>query len=199
MLKPFLLTLISWGPWGLLLLATLDSVGVPIVSGVDALLIAVAAVDPKQAYLAAVCAIVGSVFGSYILFAIARKGGQVMLEKHTSHGKGLKLRNWFEKYGLLTVFIPALSPVPLPMKIPVFCAGALEVRARSFLCVVALARVIRYFALAYLGQHYGRYTFPYLKHHWPVVLAIVLGLCAIAVILLRVINKQNQQESSLAL
>jgi membrane protein YqaA with SNARE-associated domain len=192
LLKPFLLTLISWGPWGLLLLATLDSVGVPIVSGVDALLIAVAAVDPKQAYLAAACAIIGSLVGSYILFAIARKGGQVMLEKHTSSGKGLKLRNWFEKYGLLTVFIPALSPVPLPMKIPVFCAGALEVRTRSFLAVVALARVIRYCVLAYLGQHYGRYTFSYLKHHWLIVVAVVLALCAVAVVLLRVINKQDR-------
>jgi len=199
LLKPFLLTLISWGPWGLLLLATLDSIGVPIVSGVDALLITVAAVDPKQAYLAAACAIVGSLIGSYILFAIAKKGGQVMLEKHTSSGRGLKLRNWFEKYGLLTVFIPALSPVPLPMKIPVFCAGALEVRTRSFLSVVALARVIRYFALAYLGQHYGRYTLSYLEHHWLIVLAIVLGLCALAVILLRVINKQDQTESHVAL
>lgn len=199
MLKPFLLTLVSWGPWGLLFLATLDSVGVPIVSGVDALLIAVAAVDPKEAYLSAVCAIVGSLIGSYILFAIARKGGQVMLEKHTSTGKGLKLRNWFEKYGLLTVFVPALSPVPMPMKIPVFCAGALEVRTRSFLSVVALARVIRYFTLAYLGQHYGRYTFSYLKHHWFAVLAVVLVLCAVAVVLLRVINKQNRTESRVAL
>jgi membrane protein YqaA with SNARE-associated domain len=163
------------------------------------LLIGVASVDPRQAYFAALCAIVGSVAGSYILFAVAKKGGQVMLEKHTSTGKGLRLRNWFEKYGLLTVFIPALSPVPLPMKIPVFCAGALEVRTRSFLSVVALARIIRYFALAYLAQHYGRYTFPYLKHHWPVVLAVVLGLCAVAVILLRLINKPDRKESRLVL
>ena len=79
MLKPFLQILISWGPWGLLLLAVLDSLGIPIVGGVDALLIAVSTVEPQQAYLGAVCAILGSVIGSYILFAIARKGGHVML------------------------------------------------------------------------------------------------------------------------
>jgi membrane protein YqaA with SNARE-associated domain len=158
------------------------------VGGVDALLIAVATVEPRQAYLAAVCAIAGSLVGSYVLFTLARKGGHVMLAKHTSHGTGLKLRNWFERYGLLTVFIPALSPVPMPMKIPVFCAGALEVRARSFLAVVALARIIRYFVLAYLGQRYGHYTVPFLKSHWPVVLVGVLLLCGCAVILLRFVN-----------
>jgi membrane protein YqaA with SNARE-associated domain len=167
-----------------LVLAALDSIGVPIVGGVDALLIAVSTVEPDKAYLAAVCAIVGSLAGSYFLFAIAQKGGHVLLAKHTSHGTGLKLRNWFEKYGLLTVFIPALSPIPLPMKIPVFCAGALEVRLRSFLCVVAFARIIRYFTLAYLGQRYGRYTLPFLKAHWGVVVVSVLALCAVAIVVL---------------
>jgi membrane protein YqaA with SNARE-associated domain len=191
LLKPFLEILISWGPWGLLLLAALDSVGIPIVGGVDAMLIAVSVVEPKNAYFAAVCAIAGSLAGSYFLFAIAQKGGQVMLAKHTSHGTGLKLRNWFERYGLLTVFVPALSFVPMPLKIPVFCAGALEVRVRSFLAVVALARVIRYFTLAYLGQRYGRYTLPFLKAHWPAVLLTVLVLCAVAIAVLRVVNRDQ--------
>lgn len=191
MLKPFLQILISWGPWGLLLLAALDSVGVPIVGGVDALLIAVSTLEPASAYLAAVCATIGSLAGSYFLFAIAQKGGHVMLEKYTSHGTGLKLRNWFERYGLLTVFVPALSIVPMPLKIPVFCAGALEVRARSFLAVIALARVIRYVTLAYLGQRYGRYTLPFLKAHWPAVLLAVLVLCVVAIAVLRVVNRDQ--------
>ena len=185
MLKPFLAILISWGPWGLLLLAALDSIGVPIIGGVDALLIAVSTVEPNSAYLAATCAIAGSLAGSYFLFIIARKGGHIMLAKHTSHRTGLRLHNWFERYGLLTVFVPALSPVPMPMKIPVFCAGALEVRTRSFITVVALARIIRYFTLAYLGQRYGRYTLPFLKAHWGAVLLSILALCAVAVFALR--------------
>ncbi|MFZ0594390.1 MAG: VTT domain-containing protein [Bryobacteraceae bacterium] len=171
------------------MLAALDSVGIPIVGGVDALLIALATVDSKNAYLSASCAIAGSLAGSYFLFAIAQKGGHVMLEKYTSHGSGLRLRNWFERYGLLTVFVPALSPVPLPMKIAVFCAGALEVRTRSFLAVVALARVIRYFTLAYLGQRYGRYTVPFLKAHWPVVLVSIVVLCVAAIAVLRIVNR----------
>lgn len=157
--------------------------------GVDALLIAIATVSPENAYFAALCAIAGSVAGSYVLFAIARKGGEVMLEKHTSHGTGLKIRRWFERFGLLAVFVPALSPIPLPMKIAVFCAGALEVRARSLLAVVTLARVIRYFALAYLGQRYGQYTLAFLKAHWFVVLLFVIVLSVAAVAVLRLVNR----------
>jgi membrane protein YqaA with SNARE-associated domain len=142
----------SWGPPGLLFLAGLDSVGVPIVGGVDALLIAVSTVSPKQAYLAAILAVCGSLIGSMILYLIARKGGEVLLAGHTSSKRGRKLRHWFEQYGLITVFLPAISPLPLPMKIPVFCAGALRVRIVSFMAAVAVARLIRYFVLANLGQ-----------------------------------------------
>lgn len=175
------------------MLAALDSLGVPIVGGVDALLIAVSTVEPEYAYLGAICAILGSILGSYILFAIARKGGHVMLANQTSHGMGLRLRNWFERYGLLTVFVPAVSPLPLPMKIPVFCAGALEVRTRSFIAVVALARCIRYFALAYLGQQYGRDTLSYLKSHWLAVVVVVVALCAFAIVLLRMVNRKQPE------
>jgi membrane protein YqaA with SNARE-associated domain len=174
-----------------LLLSALDSIGIPIVGGVDALLIAVAVVEPGQAILGAVCATIGSVAGSYFLFSIARRGSHVFLAKHTTHGTGRRLHNWFEQYGLLTVFIPAVSPIPLPMKIPVFCAGALEVRTRSFLTVVALARVIRYFTLAYLGQRYGHHTLVFLRVHWVAVVVIVAILCAAAMTVLRIVNRER--------
>jgi len=47
-----------------LLLAIADSAGVPIVGGVDALLIAIAVSRPRLAYISAICAIIGSLIGS---------------------------------------------------------------------------------------------------------------------------------------
>ncbi len=181
----------SWGPPGLLVLAALDSAGVPIVGGVDALLIAIALISPEQAYLAAACALVGSLMGCLALFTIARKGGHALLAKYTESGRGRQLRHWFERYGLVTVFVPALSPLPLPMKIPVFCAAVLEVRTATFLAVVLLARVIRYFGLAFLAQRYGQDTIPFLKAHWKEVLGVVLGLCAVTILLLRTIDRKK--------
>ena len=183
--------LISWGPQGLLFLAILDSAGLPVVGGVDALLVAVSTSTPKFAYLAAAYAVVGSLAGSLILFAIARKGGEVLLTKYISGRKGARLHLWFQRYGLVTVFIPALSPLPLPMKVPVFCAGALQVRIGYFVAVVLSARTIRYFALAYLGRHYGHRTLQFLVTHGLLVTSIAIAL-AIAVLLFLRLYQRHQ-------
>jgi membrane protein YqaA with SNARE-associated domain len=186
--KGFVAALMSWGPPGLFLFAVLDSAGLPVVGGVDFLLVAIAANHPEQAYWAAVCAIAGSLLGSSVLFGIARKGGEVLLARYIASRRGARMHAWFERYGLVTVFIPALSPLPLPMKIPVFCAGALEVRWAFFIGVILSARTMRYFALAFLGLRYGQMTFSLLRTHlWAVVL-LALGLAAVALLVLRVIE-----------
>ncbi|MBV8073632.1 MAG: DedA family protein [Acidobacteriaceae bacterium] len=162
------------------MLAVFDSAGLPIVGGVDALLIAFSSTHPQRAYIAAAGAVVGSLAGSLVLFYIARKGGEVLLARHTGSRLGARLHRWFYRYGLVTVFIPALSPIPLPMKVPVFCAGALRVRVGYFATVVVAARMIRYFALAYFGAKYGQETFTYITSHGKLfgVIAAVLALAA---------------------
>jgi membrane protein DedA with SNARE-associated domain len=192
-LKQLIQTLIAWGPHGLLLLAIADSAGVPLIGGVDLLLIGVSAQRPGAAYWAAICAIIGSLIGSSILFGIARKGGEVFLAKYISQGRGKRLHAWFERYGLVTIFVPAASFIPLPMKIPVFCAGALEVRWSSFLVVVLAARVLRYFTLAFLAQRYGVTTVTFIKMH---ALATALVAAAIAVILIAVLRRVQPREET---
>ena len=153
----------------------------PIVSGVDALLIVIATNQPNLAYLAALMAIAGSVIGSLILFFLARKGGEVLLAKYVSTPKGAKMHLWFQRYGLATVFIPALSPLPLPMKIPVFCAGALQVRIAYFVAVVISARTMRYLALAYMGRNYGTQAWELVrKHGWQIGLAALAIAAAVS-------------------
>jgi membrane protein YqaA with SNARE-associated domain len=167
--------------------------GIPLVGGVDALLITVSVVNSSQAYLAAICAIIGSLAGSAVLFGIARKGGEALLSKHTSGRHGARLRRWFESYGLVTVFIPALSPIPMPMKVPVFCAGALEVRWSFFLAVVFAARTLRYLALAYLAIRFGSGTLPFLASHWEVILGIIVILSAATVVFIRLAQRRSRQ------
>lgn len=187
-------TLIAWGPHGLFVLAIFDSAGLPIVGGVDALLIAVSVNQPHRAFLAALWAILGSLCGSLILFGIARKGGEVLLSKHIASRTGARLHRWFERYGLVTVFIPAVSPLPLPMKVPVFCAGALEVRWSYFISVVSAARAIRYFALAYLALHYGHSTFQFLESHLLAVGSIGLGLAIAAILALQIAEHYDPEQ-----
>lgn len=188
-------TFLSWGPQGLFLLAVLDSAGIPVVGGVDALLIAIAVDKPSQAYWASLCAIFGSLAGSLILFSIARKGGEVLLSKQIASRQGKRLHSWFERYGLITVFVPALSPLPMPMKVPVFCAGALGVRWAYFIAVVLAARTIRYLALAYLALHYGQQTFQFLEMHAIGAAALAVSLAILAIVILQLVARRERLRS----
>jgi membrane protein YqaA with SNARE-associated domain len=158
-----------------------DSTGVPMVGGVDALIVLVAIVNRSQAYLAAATAILGSLIGSLILFLIARKGGEEYHRRYTSSARASKLRAWFDEYGLLTVFVPAFVPIiPLPLKIFIISAGALEESPVTFSVVLLAARIPRYWFLAWLGLRLGNDTLPFLRHHiWELVLlasALFVGL-----------------------
>jgi len=174
--------LIEWGLPGLFLIALLDSAGLPLPTGVDALLITLTAVRPSLAILAVILATTGSAIGCLFLFYIARKGGQRYLDKHTQTGKARQFREWFQRYGLVTVFVALLSPIPIPTKVFVLSAGALGVRPLSFLLAVMAGRIPRYIGLAYLGAQLGTHSTAWLKEHaWhlagvALVLAVALYL-----------------------
>lgn len=180
-MKGFVARLVALGPAGLLTLALLDSAGVPLYPGPDLLIIVLASQHPAAAYLYALLASGGSLVGALILFYLARRGGQLYLDRKTATGRGAQLRHWFQHYGLVTVFVPALVPlVPLPLKVFVLCAGALSTSPFAFAAVILGARLPRYFALAYLGSHFGKDSWDYLKHNagWLVLgaVALLLGL-----------------------
>lgn len=163
------------GPPGILVLALLDTV-IPVAGVFDALLAILAAQRPALGWWCAACAVIGSTAGNYILFQTARNGGKRFLDKASDSPRGHRFRAWFERYGLITVFIPALIPIPMPLKLFVVSAGALGTRLRTFLAVVLLARTLRYFGLAWLGINLGRDAAGFLKAHVLhfIVFAVVL-------------------------
>ncbi|BDC49958.1 hypothetical protein F183_A22740 [Bryobacterales bacterium F-183] len=164
-MKEFVARLVAWGPQGLFLLALLDGIGVPLPGGVDFLLVVLAASDPAKAYQFAAITTVASIGGGVILYYLAQKGGEALLRKHTSTGNGRKFKRWFQRYGLVTLFIPAFVIVPLPLKVFVICAGALGIRFRAYLLTLLVARIPRFFALAWLGATYGKDAWPWIKSH----------------------------------
>lgn len=188
-MRKLAIALISWGPLGVFLLAVLDSAGIPLPTGVDLAIVTLATVNPATAYLTALIATAGSAAGSMILFWIARKGGEAYLERHSLSPRGKKFRIWFQRYGLLTVFIPALLPIPLPMKLFVISAGALGVRAHSFLIVVMLARIPRYFGLAYLGSSMSENPMVFLRAHVLHLTAFALALFVFLMLLVKVSDR----------
>ena len=163
----------------------MDSLGVPLVGGVDALLIYVAVKTPQMAYIAAATATAGSILGNLLLFRTARYGVRRFAGEETPDGKRQKFRVWFQRYGLLTVFIPAVTPfVPLPLKVFVVSAGAMHTPVGRFLAVVLLARVIRYFGEAYLGIRLGEDAHGFLtRNGWNIAgIAVATALMLVGLI-----------------
>ena len=184
-MKRFVSALMTLGPVGVFLLALVDGIGVPIPGGVDFLLVLLAAKSSSQAYYFAGVTGVGSLIGGMILFYIARKGGEAYLEKYTKEGRGLRIKQWFLEYGLVTVFIPALLVIPLPLKIPEVCAGALGVRALPFFLTLLAARVPRYFGMAYLGAQMGEGSWTWVKGHvWHMTAFAILLFVALYLLIL---------------
>lgn len=155
----------AWGPAGILLLSILDSTGVPVAGVFDALLILIAAERPSIAWLCASLAVAGSMAGNILLFSAARRGGRRFMNKAAPEGKGARFRGWFQRYGLVTVFVPALMPIPMPLKLFVISAGVLGTSMAQFLTVVLIARCLRYFGAAWLGVTLGRESAGFLKAH----------------------------------
>jgi len=186
------LTLQSWGPAGALALAALDSAGIPLPGGVVALIVAIAATNPAAGWLTAALAVVGSAIGSLVLFGIARKGGQAYLDRHTVSPRATRLRAWFQQYGLVTVFVPALIPFPMPLKVFVLSAGATGVPPSRFLAVILAARIPNYFAMAWLGMRLGDGALPWLKSH--TLEFSIAGLVLIGVLIL-LIGRMNRSST----
>jgi membrane protein YqaA with SNARE-associated domain len=158
--------LVSWGPLGLFVLAALESAGPPTPGGTDFVLLALAVARPSDAALMALMAIAGSLLGSVVFYEITRKGGEKLLARYTSSGRGARFRMWFQRYGLSTVFVSALVPVPiLPFKVFAACAGATGVSRPRFFLTLAAARIPRYFGLAYLGAKLGEGSTVWVKSH----------------------------------
>jgi membrane protein YqaA with SNARE-associated domain len=157
--------LTAYGPPGVFLLALFDSLGIPLPAAMDALLLFIAWKSPEHAYVSAALAIAGSLIGNIGLFAAARGGARRWVNAIPEPDKPQRFRAWFQRYGLITVFIPAMFPIPLPLKAFVISAGALRTRLESFIAVILLARVIRYFGEAYIGIQLGEHAQQFLRHN----------------------------------
>lgn len=157
----------------------------------DLLLVSISVLDPTKAYLAATLAVIGSLVGNMVLFYVARKGGRAYLERKASSERARKLRRWFLRYGLLTVFIPALVPIPLPTKVFVLSAGALGVSPLSFGLTILIARIPRYFGMAWLGAKVGEQSVDYLRAHVWELVAFAAVLFAFLYLLIKLRDRMS--------
>lgn len=182
--------LVTYGPWGIFLIGFIDSLGIPLPATMDALLILIAVKAPHRAYLAALMAVLGSLGGNLALFLGIRHGSRLLIKTVPEPGKPGRFRDWFRRYGLVTVFVPAVIPVlPLPFKVFVVSAAYLHTPLRRFLAVILIARLLRYFGEAYLGVRLGAGASAFLAHNAWTLAGVALAAVAAVVLVLRWIDR----------
>ena len=118
---------------------------------------------PSAAFYFPLFAAIGSVIGCNLLYTIVRRGGQAVLRKRFNLQSIKRVERAYERFGFLAIGIPAILPPPLPFKIFVATAGALEYPRWKFLLTVMIARSFRYYVEGILAVFYGRRVLLFMK------------------------------------
>jgi membrane protein YqaA with SNARE-associated domain len=172
--KSALRWLVHLGGPGLILLGVIDNSPIPLPGSMDVATILLAAHHRNLWVYYAMMATAGAVFGGYLTYRMARKGGKETLEKRFSKRKTARVYAIFERWGLAAVAIPAILPPPFPIVPMLLAAGAMQYSTRKFLAALAVGRGIRYTILAYLGAHYGRHIVRFFaRYYWPVLFVLI--------------------------
>jgi membrane protein YqaA with SNARE-associated domain len=179
-LKTVLASIQAWatslgGP-GLFVVAALDSSFLSFPQVNDLLIILLSTKSPALMPYYAAMTTVGSLLGCFVLYAFARRGGDVFLRKRVSGprlARGLAL---YQRHGLLAVIVPALLPPPMPFKLFVLLAGAARVSPLKFAAAILVGRGIRYFGQGYLAVLYGERAFAIVEQNGAIVGLVLAGL-----------------------
>src|ERR1051326_5458227 len=147
--------------------------------------------DPTAAYYFPLFAAMGSVLGCHILYTIIRRGGQAVLRRRFSLASIKRVEHAYERYGFLAIGIPAILPPPLPFKIFVATAGALEYPRWKFLLTVMIARSFRYYLEGILAVYYGRRVLLFIKDNGLVIVSMVGTVILIGLIIYFVIRQRK--------
>jgi membrane protein YqaA with SNARE-associated domain len=180
----FLAAVEAWarelGGAGLFVIALLDSSFLSFPQVNDLLIIVLSTKFPERMPYYAGMTTIGSIIGCYMLYAVARRGGEVFLRKRVKGRYADRAIALYQRHGLLAVVVPALLPPPVPFKVFVLLAGAAAVSPVRFGIAVAIGRGIRYFGQGYLAVLYGEQAAEFMKANGA---AIGIGLAAAALLL----------------
>jgi membrane protein YqaA with SNARE-associated domain len=146
---------------------------------------------PSAAFYFPLFAAAGSVIGCNLLYTIIRRGGQAVLRKRFPLHSIKRVERAYERFGFLAIGIPAILPPPLPFKIFVATAGALEYPRWKFLLTVMIARSFRYYVEGILAVYYGRRVLLFMKDNGLVIVSIVGSAALIGLIIYFIVRMRR--------
>ena len=169
------------GP-GLFAVAFLDSsfVSLPQINDILVVLM-VTQYKAWMPYYAAM-ATLGSVAGCYVIYDLARRGGEAFLRKRLRAGHAERALAMYRRHGLLALIVPALLPPPAPFKLFVLMAGVAGVPPVKFVAAIAAARGARYVVLGVLAIWYGDLALELMRTRGRDVALVLVGFIVITAV-----------------
>ena len=183
--RSFASTIRHLGALGLFFLAILDSSPIPTFGGPDILTAVLSASHRNPWWEYAATATAGSVIGAYITFPALRPKGRIGLPRQQIQKRqSVKVPEAFQEVGQPGNSLAASSAIPIPTPTSMFfaAAGASDYPIGKFIVVVAISRAVRYSAIAFVADPYGRRFIRALRHpsqYWGwmvLVIALTVGL-----------------------
>jgi membrane protein YqaA with SNARE-associated domain len=175
------------GP-GLFIIAFLDSSFLSFPQINDLLVISMVIQHPRWMVYYAMLAVLGSIAGCLAIYYVAEKGGEALLRRRFSGPTLDKAMGLVQRYGALTLFVPAILPPPAPFKVFVLLAGVSRMNPLTFILAIGFGRAVRYFGIGLLTVWYGQRAIALLEANGKPVAFAAAGLIllgALAYLLVR--------------
>jgi membrane protein YqaA with SNARE-associated domain len=184
------------GP-SMIIIGALDSSLLSLPEINDYLVVMRCANSPSEVFFFPLFAAAGSVLGCLLLYTIIRRGGQAVLRKRFRAEHLERVERTYARFGFLALAVPALLPPPMPFKIFVATAGALEYPRWRFILTVMIARSLRYYIEGTLAVFYGKTVLDFIKNYGFTILAIVVGVCLAGLITYLILQRRRPVASAL--
>ena len=173
----------------MILVGALDSSLLSLPEINDYLVIARCFTHPRAVVFFPLFASTGSMLGCLLLYTILQRGGLAVLHRRFRLEHVQRVEQAYARFGILALAIPALLPPPMPFKIFVATAGALQFPRRKFLITILIARSVRYYTEGILAVYYGRRVLVFLQDNGLMIVTAVFALCLAALAIYLLSNK----------
>ena len=165
--------------WAIALLALVafsESIFFPIPP--DPLVIAIGVASPGSAIWVAALATVASVAGAFLGHWLGRRFGRPLLRRLVSQDKVDRAEAMFNRYGVWTIILAAITPIPY--KVFAILAGVMALPVRPFLIASVIGRGARLMTIGVLVFLFGEEIQVFIEGNFELVtIATGVGLVVV--------------------
>src|SRR6476619_2968696 len=176
------------GP-AMILIGALDSSLLSLPEINDYLVVARCYTHPRAVFFFPLFASTGSLLGFLLLYSILKRGGLAVLHRRFKLEHVQRVERHYARFGIFALAVPAMLPPPMPFKIFVATAGALQFPRRKFLVTILIARSLRYYIEGILAIYYGERVLRFLRDNGLIIVTLVGGVCLLALAIYLITNK----------